>query len=135
MTVIQHQEAVMALLSAAVTPFSALDEPAGPGQTMPYLVAYFSDNDPELAESTSLTGRSERYVMRITVHSVGQTQAAALAMSQRVRSGLLDIRPEVATRSCWPIRREEGQPVRPDETTGTETHDKVDVYRLESVPA
>jgi hypothetical protein len=135
MTAVDHQAAVMALLNAGMTPYPALDEPAPPDLEPPYQVAYFADNDPEDAESRSLAGRSERYVMRITLHSVGETAVAALAVAQRGRAALLDVVSIVPGRTCFPIRREEGQPVRPKEGTGSETHTKTDVYRLESVPA
>jgi hypothetical protein len=55
-------------------------------------------------------------------------------VADRVRTPLLDVVPTVAGRRCWPIRREVGQPMKRDESTGALLQNKVDVYRLESVP-
>lgn len=140
MTVQDHATAFQVLLEHAPpeAPAPALEVHMGavpPRAQPPYVVVYLSDSDPEDADSRPLNGRSERFVMRATCHSVGGNETAALAVAQRVRAALLDVRPTVAGRTCQPIRREDGQPVRRDESTGTVVQDKVDVYRLESVPA
>ena len=68
-------------------------------------------------------------------HCAGGNQIAARAVAQRVRAALLDVTPTVTGRKCWPIRREAGQLVDRDESTGLLVMDGVSVYRLESVPA
>lgn len=132
----EHAAAVLALLDAdnASPALVVLDGKVPTGVAPPYVLVYVADNDPEQAESQSLTGRSERYVVRAYCHSVGSNGQAARMVADRVRAALLDVVPTVAGRSCFPIRREDGQPPQRDESTGTLVMDRVDVYRLESLP-
>lgn len=133
----EHAAAMLALLDADNSPpaLVVLDGKVPTGQTLPYVLVYFDDTDPELAESRPLTGDSERHVLRAICHSVGANGQAARMVADRVRSALLDVVPTVTGRVCLPIRREDGQPPQRDEQTGTAVFDKVDVYRLESLPA
>jgi hypothetical protein len=136
MTAKVHAEAILGLIRTAPgTPLTVLDGSVPNGQTLPYVLVYFADEDPELVDSRPLDGQSERYVVRAYVHSVGANAAAARALGDRVRTALLDAVPAVAGRACFPIRREEGRPPERDESTGTLVMDRTDVYRLESVPA
>lgn len=132
-----HANAVLALLAAAAgTPALKVYDGAVPAGTVPpYVLVYFADYDPEGADSRPLTGASQRFVLRAYCHCVGGNQTAARAVAQRVRAALLDVIPSVSGRRCLPIRREDGQPTQRDESTGTLVQDKVDVYRLESVPS
>lgn len=134
----EHAAVVLALLRAAPPtsrPLAVHDGSVPSGAAPPYVVVYVADDDPELADSRPLTGASQRYVLWAYCHCVGADQAAARAVSNRVRAALLDAAPAVAGRVCQPIRRVEGQPTQRDESTGVLVQDKVDVYRLESVPA
>jgi hypothetical protein len=133
-TVQAHADAVLTLLRAD-TSLTVHDGRVPNGAVPPYVVVYFYDTDPELADSRSVTGGSSRYLLRVYCHCVGGNQIAARAVSQRVRAALLDAAPTVSGRVCFPIRREDGQPVERDESTGTLVHSKVDLYRLESEPA
>lgn len=136
MTVREHADAVLGLLRAAPgNPLKVLDGAVPTGTAPPYVLVYFADSDPELAESRPLTGRSDRYVLRAYCHSVGGNSEATRALGDRVRAALLDKAPTVAGRLCWPIRREDGQPPQRDESTGSLVMDRVDIYRLESGPA
>lgn len=132
----EHAAAVLSLLAAApLAPALVVHDGAVPdGVGPPYVLVYFADTDPELSGSRPLTGQSRRYVLRVYAHCVGGNQDAARKVSDRVRAALLDVAPTVAGRSCFPIRREDGQPPQRNEGTGALTQDKVDVYRLESIP-
>lgn len=136
-----HADAIIALLDAdnvvpALVVFKGgIPKTLDPTPSPPYVVVYFADTDPEAAESRSLTGRSERFVQRAYCHCVGGNESAALSVAQRVRAALLDVVPTVAGRQCFPIRREDSQPPRRDESTGQVIQDRVDTYRLESLPA
>lgn len=132
-----HAAAFLALLDADnVSPaLVVLDGHVPQGTVAPYVLVYFADDDPDEAESRPLTGASQRHVTRAYCHSVGGNQAAARAVAGRVRTALLDVVPTVSGRRCQPIRREDGQPTRRDESTGSLVQNKIDVYRLESVPA
>lgn len=136
-----HADAYMALLDAdntspALVVFKgAIPKTLDPAPNPPYVVVYFADADPENAESRSLAGRSERFVQRAYCHCVGGSETAANSVAQRVRAALLDVAPVIAGRQCFRIRREDSQPARPDQSTGITVQDRIDVYRLESVPA
>lgn len=137
MTVQAHADAVLALLRAApglpslVVHDGKVPDGAGP----PYVLVYLHAETPELSDSRSVQGRSERFVLNVYCHSVGGAASASRAVAQRVRGALLDVTPTIGGRRCWPIRHTESQPPRRDESTGPLVMDQVDVYRLESVPA
>ncbi|WBB73235.1 DUF3168 domain-containing protein [Micromonospora sp. WMMD1128] len=135
MTVRAHADAVIGLLAAAPGSLRVLDGAVPKETAPPYVLLYFADSDPELVDSRPLGGGSERFVLRVYAHCVGGNAAAARALGERVRAALLDVTPTIADRACWPIRREDGSPPQRDESTGTLVMDRVDVYRLESVPA
>lgn len=136
MTVRAHADAVLALLAAAPgNPLRVLDGAVPKETAPPYVLLYFGDEDPELPDSRPLEGTSGRFVLRVYAHSVGGNAAAARALGERVRAALLDVTPAIVGRACFPIRREEGSPPQRDESTGTLVMDRVDIYRLESVPA
>jgi hypothetical protein len=132
-----HADAIMALLDGDNTaPALVVFKGSVPAATAPpYVCVYFADADPEQPDSRPLDGTPQRFMIRAYVHSVGGNETAALAVAQRVRTALLNVVPNIAGRSCFPIRREEGQPIRRDESTGGLVQDKADVYRLESEPA
>ncbi|GLZ62875.1 hypothetical protein [Micromonospora sp. NBRC 107095] len=105
------------------------------GTTAPYLLVYLYAESPELTESRSVQGASERFVLHAICHAVGGSASAARAVSQRGRGVLLDAVLTVAGRRCFPIRSEGSNPVERDESTGAAVFDQVDLYRLESVPS
>jgi hypothetical protein len=133
----EHSAAVLALLNAVndVPALVVHDGRVPNGAMAPYVLVYFDDSDPELTDSRPLTGASQRHVLRAICHSVGASGQAARMVADRVRTALLDVVPTVTGRTCMPIRREDGQPPQRDEDTGSTLFDKVDVYRLESLPA
>lgn len=105
----------------------------GPTATtaLPYVVAWVSVRY-ELGPA--IDGRSSRGVAMATVHSVGANDTAARVTAGRVRAALLDVVPSMVDRRAYPIRHDDGQPARVDESTGRRVVDQVDVYRLESLP-
>ncbi len=137
MTFAAHASAILALLDADNNPpaLVVLDGSVPQGTLPPYVLVYFDHADPELAESRPLTGSSQRHVTRAICHCVGGNQAASRAVAQRVRTALLDVVPTVSGRTCAPIRAEDSQPTRRDETTGALLMDTVLTYRSESVPS
>jgi hypothetical protein len=86
-------------------------------------------------DGTALTGDSDHAVTRAICHCVGGNAIAARAVAGRVTAGLLDVRPVIAGRVCWPIRDDgSAQPPRRDQSTGPTVMDQVVSYRLESLP-
>ena len=137
MTVQAHADAFLARARTAPGSPSlvVLDGFVPAGQTAPYLLAYLYSETPELPDSRSVQGASERFVLHAICHSVGGSAGAARAVSQRTRGVLLNAVLTVAGRRCFPIRSEGSNPVERDESTGAAVFDQVDLYRLESVPA
>ena len=137
-----HAEAMLDLIrnasGSALTLYDGVvpkDPATGKTAPPPYVLAYFTDEDPEDADSRSLEDGPGRFVLRGYLHLVGANAAATRALGDRVRDALLGVTPTVAGRSCFPIRREESTPPERDESTGTLVMDRVDVYRLASEPA
>lgn len=136
-----HADAVLALLrgDAQLTVYPVADGEPGSGTglvpagaTPPYVAVHITADRP-LGETLDM--RSSRMVVRAYCHCVGDNLTAARAVADRVATRLLDVKPAIAGRSCFPIRHDASQPVRPDESTGRLVVDLVDVYRLESLPA
>lgn len=132
----EHAAAVLALLDAdnAVPALVVYDGKVPTGgitsPTPPYVLAYFSGAWPDLTfTSVTLT-----FQLRITLHCVGGNAQAARMVSDRGRAALLDVRPTIAGRSCYPIRWDLSLPPRRDETTGSMVMDQVDEYVLSSIP-
>lgn len=128
----EHADALLTLARVTLT---VHDGPAPDNAVPPYVVVYFADSDPELAESRPLTGASQRHMLRAYAHCVGENATAARAVADKLRTAWLDKTPAVAGRTCFPIRREDGLPADPDNSTGSLIVDQVEVYRAESVPA
>jgi hypothetical protein len=139
-----HAAALLALLAAVSSPDltvydGAVAKPVPPAlpPEPPYVVVYFADADPSGTDAPSLhlTGQPRRHVTDAYVHSVGANGEAARIVAARVRTALLGVRPTITGRTCYPIRRQDGQPSTRDESTGRLVIDKIDVYRLSSIPA
>ena len=132
-----HADAVLAKLRAAVgSPALVVYDGQVPEDPAPaYVVVYLHAETPELPDSRSVQGASERFVVSVYCHCVGGAAVAARAVAQRVRGALLDVVLIVPGRRCFPVRHADSQPPQRDETTGRLVMDQVDVYRLESVPA
>ena len=101
------------------------------GAAPPYLVAWIQVS---YALGPTLDMTSSRAVVIATLHSVGATDTAARVVAGKGRAALLDVVLSIPGRRCWPVRYEDGQSPRPDESTGRLVVDQVDVYRLESLP-
>ena len=137
MTVQEHADAMLALARGPGpgSPLTVHDGALPKGAVPPYVLVYFTDNDPEEPDSRPLSGRPQRYVLRGIFHLVGENAAATRALGSKLRARLLNVVPAVAGRRCFPIRREDSLPPQRDESTGSLVMDRVDVYRLESEPA
>lgn len=140
MTYQAHAAAVLGLLDADNGPPALVfyDGAVPTGALPPYVVVYFSYDQPEPAidtQGSSMEAGSVRVDCHAYCHSVGSNGAAARAVAARVRSALLDATPAVSGRQVFPIRHVDNQPMQRDESTGVLVMDQVDVYRLSTVPA
>jgi hypothetical protein len=104
-----------------------------------YVLVYLYVQTPDglaAPDKVRLSGDSDVIDLWIYCHCVGPTPVSARAMSGRVRARLLNARPVIAGRTCFPVRWREGQPPqRNEEIPGATVMDQVDVYGLMSVPA
>jgi hypothetical protein len=131
----EHAAAVLALLDAdnAAPALVVYDGRVPSGIAVPsnpYVLAYFSSAWPDL----TFTSITLTFQVRITLHCVGGNAQAARMVSDRGRAALLDVRPTIANRSCYPIRWDLSLPPQRDETTGSMVMDQVDEYVLSSIP-
>lgn len=131
-----HADAILSLLAAAPPVSPALivhDGKVPEGAEPPYALVYITTTTPT---GTSLTNDQDRAVSRAYVHCVGADAKAARAVAGRVDAALLNVKPTITGRVCWPIRDDDsGSPPDRDETTGVLVMDQISVYRLESVPS
>lgn len=133
-----HATAILNLLAAAPPASPALAVYDGKTPDNPddlaseYVLLYMFTTRPD---GSALTNESDRAVTRAICHCVGGNAVAARAVAGRVAAALLDVRPAVAGRVCFPIRDDgSAGPPRRDDTTGVTVMDQVVNYRLESVP-
>lgn len=136
----RHADAFLDLLRAdpSLTVYPPEEPAPGPvvpvGTRPPYVSVHVHVQVPAEAVR-SITGDADRVVARAYCHSVGATDVAARVVAGRVLASLLNARPTIAGRACWPIRHESSSPPARDESTGTAVISQVDVYRLETTPA
>jgi hypothetical protein len=139
-----HAQAVLDRLRSSGSPAlivydGEVKDPADPNKVInpPYVLMYFSGRYQGAAEDpagSDLMFRSRRFSSTMRIHCVATSAAGARALSNRVTVALLDYTPAVTGRSCTPIRHVDDYTGGPDETTGVDYHDQVDVYRLDSWP-
>ena len=92
--------------------------------------------DTALANKTYDTEvKSTNGVAVSTIHSVGSTAEQAQAVAAKVYKQLMGFKPTVADRSCWPMRAEMSQAVRPDKFVLPVVFYAVDEFTLSSTPA
>lgn len=133
-----HADAILALLAAAPgSPALVVYDGKVPDPptvaSPPYVLVYLATTTPT---GTSLTSSQDRAVTRAYCHCVGADAKAARAVAGRVHAALLNAKPTITGRVCFPIRDDDsGGPPDRDETTGVLVMDQVSVYRLESVPS
>lgn len=101
------------------------------GTPPPFLSVHFATTRPN---GGRLPTRSTRTVTRIYCHCVGADDIQARGVSDLVAAALLDVKPVIAGRTCFPIRHESNQPPREDESTGALLTTLTEVYRLETLP-
>jgi hypothetical protein len=110
-----------------------------PTPNPPYVVVRTTVDRPSDDPDNSLNGKSGVWVCRWFCYCVGggtgatptEAEIAAIAVAQRVRTALLDVRPTIVGLSPGPIRWEQSSPPQsPDELTGTPIREAVEVYRL-----
>ena len=125
-----HVTAVLALISAD-TNVTVYDGRVPNDPTLPYVVVR---TDTGRRERSALPASSDRLTLRIWATSVGLTRASAQVVSERVTAALLDVRPTVASRSCFPITSVNSQPSRVDDVN-TDLVYVLDEFELVSIPA
>lgn len=133
---LDHYRAVVGLLSGL--PWTFYDKGQVPDKpTFPYYVLYVSTPDEDV---TKLCGTTDTGTFSFRVTSVGLTVEAVLTVTDAVRDRVLDVRPDVAGRSCNPIRKVSGRPVQVDRDVTLPDSDRhpmyaVDDFEFLSVPA
>lgn len=139
MTVQAHANAVLGLLVPPSVPATTavLDGAVPDGTVRPYLLVYMYLITPDglqAPDAVSLNFDSDVVDFRIYCHCVGDNASAARGVSGQARVALLNVTPSVASRACFPIRWNEGNPPHRDEQSGSLVMDQVDVYAFRSVP-
>lgn len=135
----QHSAAVLALLRQVGLTVFPEDEPDGsydgivPPNTPPPYVAVHTSFDRPIDDRA--TARSTDAIMRMYVHCVGANTGAAQGVADIVARALLNVRPVIGGRRCFPIRHDASDPARPDKSTGVLVVTRADVYRLRTTPA
>ncbi len=125
-----HVTAVLALISAD-TNVTVYDGRVPNEPTLPYVVVR---TDTGRRERSALPASSDRLTLRIWATSVGLTRTSAQVVSERVTAALLDVRPTVASRSCFPITSVNSQPARVDDVVQSLVY-VLDEFELVSIPA
>lgn len=140
MTIDEHAQAFLTLLDADDTApaLVPLDGEVPQGTLPPYVLVYASARVPAAdaePDKSDLTFGSRAVHARAICHSVGGNAQAARQVADRVRTALLDVRPQLVDRTCSPVRWVDGQDTQRDEQLGTGVFDQIDVYEFSSHPA
>lgn len=106
------------------------------GASPPYVSVHFVT---EHVDGDHLNTKSTRSRTRAFAYCVGANDIAARAMAAQVRQAWLDVRPEIAGRSVYPIRHEQtrdllAQDTQPTEPVAQTTVTITSIYRLEDLP-
>lgn len=125
-----HVAAVLALVDAVpnVNVYDAIvpNDPA-----LPYVVVR-TDTGPRTRSSILAT--SDRLDLTVWCTSVGATREQAQWVAEKVAGALLDVRPTVSGRQCFPIESVNSQPAQRDDAISPPLMYAVDEYRLTSIP-
>jgi len=125
-----HVDAVLALVDA-VSGVTVYDGTVPDSPSLPYVVIR---TDSGRRERSALPVSSDRVTVRIWATSVGVTRASAQWVSEKVTTALLDVRPTVASRQCFPITSVNSQPAREDDVVKSLVY-VLDEFELVSIPA
>lgn len=129
MTAALHAAAIKALLAPTVR----LHEGERPDSSpLPAAVLFVPSGT---RTRTTLATISDRRDVPFQVTSVGLDPEGVRSVAQRVQDALLDRRPAIAGRTCWPITQEGSDPIRLDRDVNPHVYYAVDLYNLSSVPA
>ncbi len=125
-----HVAAVVALVDADPN-VTVYDGQVPNEPTLPYVVIR---TDTGRRERSALPATSDRLTLRIWATSVGLNRTSAQVVSERVTAALLDVRPTVTSRSCFPITSVNSQPAREDDVVKPLVF-ALDEFELVSIPA
>lgn len=135
--ILEHKQAVLARLRADTalankTYDTEVKSTNGAAVSTPYCVVYSNQGNREIER---LNASQTRANFTFTIHSVGSTAEQAQAVAAKVYKQLMGFKPTVADRSCWPMRAEMSQAVRPDKDVLPVVFYAVDEFTLSSTPA
>lgn len=102
------------------------------GTPPPYVVVQIVSD--AIPDGGRMTHKSTRFRMRAYCQCVGANDVAARIVAGIVSRAVLDQRPEIEGRACFPIRQEISREPLSSDTTGATTVTITSVYRLESEP-
>lgn len=104
-----------------------------PGTAPPYVAVHITGG-PVVGET--INRASSRAVYSADCHCAAESHDGALAIADLVMAALLDVRPTITGRRCYPIRHEPGSDRAPrlDESVSPVVWSRVVTYRLESIP-
>ncbi|MGG7450557.1 hypothetical protein ACQ3HE_06670 [Plantibacter auratus] len=132
MTVRAHKAAVLARLREdPVLALKTFDSVVPDKTPVPYVVVY---SDQAVWSSERLDFAQIAADFSFMIHAVGERPDQAQAVAERVYAQLMNFRPTVVGRSCWPMKAEASQPVRPDRDGEVTLWTAVDVFDLHSTP-
>ena len=136
MTNIDAAAAVLALLTAdtGLKVFDGLVpvDSTGKPPSRPYVVVFAPVGHSSVDD---LAGRSRALQASIQTTCVGDSAESCRIVARRVKAALLDIRPVVVARVCYPIRHEDSQPPRADNDVQPPVMYCIDRWSTQSVPA
>lgn len=139
MTAVLHAAAILDRLgSHGASALTVFDGRVDDGAVPPYLLVRCTlqwlgpDTRPD---AVNLAGTVKAATCTSRIYAVGETEAAARILFDRVTAALLNWRPTVSGRSCTPMRHEDSFETPADERTGVAYHELGAIWAFTSHPA
>lgn len=139
MTSVLHAAAILDRLgSHGASELTVFDGRVDDGAVPPYLLVRCTlqwlgpDTRPD---AVNLAGTVKAATCTSRIYAVGETEAAARILFDRVTAALLNWRPTVTGRSCTPMRHEDSFETPADERTGIAYHELGAIWAFTSHPA
>jgi hypothetical protein len=133
---VAHADAVLDLIEATgLTVYRGKLPPDVATLSPPWVLVYTAIEWPGEDGDHGLDQASSTCIASFYCYCAGTTDTSVLAVTGRVRTVLVDVRPAITGRVCNPIDQVSSEPARPHEGTGNSILSALSIYELRTRPS